>query len=162
MDRGTTLEALPEAYLGMDWISTGNDSADYRGGNPIATFDVNEDTTVFIAVDTRVDPASCLLDWTETGDDLINSGDGAGTPYAILSRAFTAGSTIEMCQYEVDAGMYVIMGGSPPEPEEPADPTNQGPTSVPPGMPAAGVAGLALLIIAGASGGVLAMRRKQS
>jgi hypothetical protein len=47
------------------------------------------------------------------------------------------------------------------EPEPEADPTNQGPTSVPVGMPLGGVAGLALLIIAGASGGAMAIRRRR-
>ena len=47
---------------------------------------------------------------------------------------------------------------APPEP--PADPTNQGPTSVPVGMPVGGVAGLAMLIIAGASGGAFAIRKR--
>jgi hypothetical protein len=51
---------------------------------------------------------------------------------------------------------FVLSLGPPPEP---ADPTNQGPTEVPVGMPVSGVAGLALLIIAGASGGALAIRR---
>jgi hypothetical protein len=56
----------------------------------------------------------------------------------------------------IDAG-----GNCPAGPAPPADPTNQGPTSVPPGMPVGGVAGLALLIIAGASGGALAIRRSK-
>jgi hypothetical protein len=46
----------------------------------------------------------------------------------------------------------------PPEP--PKDPTNQGPTTVPVGMPVGGVAGLALLIVAGASGGAFAVRKR--
>jgi hypothetical protein len=44
--------------------------------------------------------------------------------------------------------------------EPPADPTNQGPTEVPVGMPVGGVAGLALLLIAGASGGAFAVRKR--
>jgi hypothetical protein len=56
----------------------------------------------------------------------------------------------------IDAG-----GNCPAGPAPPADPTNQGPTSVPPGMPVGGVAGLALLIIAGAAGGAFAIRKRQ-
>jgi hypothetical protein len=117
-DRDATLTYLPEAYQGLDWIKTSNDSADWRGGNPIATFDVTADATVFVATDDRVDPPPCLVDWTDTGDFIQNSEDG-DLEYSILSRDFTAGSTVEMCQYEEDAGFYTIMvasAGPPPPP----------------------------------------------
>jgi len=104
-DRGSLIDVLPESYLGLDWIQTSNDSADWRDGNPdvIATFDVTGDVTVYIAFDVRVDVPPCFTDWEETGDILVGDVD-----YPIRSMDFSAG-TIEMCRYEEDAGFYTIM-----------------------------------------------------
>jgi len=122
-DRGSEVELLPEAYQGLEWIQTSNDSADWRDGNPdiIATFDVTSDVIVYISFDERVDVPSCFSAWEETGDFLLNSGEGV--EYNIRSMAFDSGTTIELCRYEDDAGYYTIMvestGPPPPAPPPP-------------------------------------------
>jgi hypothetical protein len=99
-------------------------------------------------------------------DDLIGFNEDTIEPYRLDGASYTqdgisqvasnAGSNI-ITFHSRYPGVFILAAYD--ENFEPADPTNQGPTAVPPGMPLGGVTGLALLIIAVASGGALSIRR---
>jgi hypothetical protein len=108
VDRDYTLTTLPEAYRGLDWIKTANDSADWMGEDPIATFVITRDSTVFVAYDNRVEPPPILKGWKKTGDS-IEVDCYEMVWFDILCKDFKAGSTVKMGQYEEDAGIYTIM-----------------------------------------------------
>jgi hypothetical protein len=131
------------------------DHAYFEEGTPSLEDIVNENGSISFEATEGILSATAV--W------MTNEGGAAGDLWdAVLeeegdANAFENGGGCGNPEFGDEITLDDVPGCGPPP--EPADPTNQGPTTVPVGMPLGGVAGLALLIVAGAAGGASAVRR---
>lgn len=73
-DRDLTCTSLPASLAGAEYIRTACDSKLYTGD--LAEMKAGEDMTVYVAIDTRVEPLPAWLSgWTNTGTSLTTSND---------------------------------------------------------------------------------------
>jgi len=106
-DRTITFRTVPSAYVGAQWIRTANDSK-AATANPLATFTVNRDATVSVAVDTRAGRPSWLAGWTDTGQSLVNS-EGTARTFHVYERAFPAGQVALGPNGDSSSSMYSVI-----------------------------------------------------
>lgn len=72
-DRNYVLSNVPQQLQGADWISTANNSK-IATINPVATFKVTKNSTVYVAVRQEIDATlPWLSTWTKTNLTLVNS-----------------------------------------------------------------------------------------
>jgi uncharacterized repeat protein (TIGR01451 family) len=88
-DRTYTLTAAPSLLIGDTWIRDANGSKAFTG-NPLVTFTINQQATVYVGLDQRAGrPAWLDATWTDT--KLTETGTGPVT-YEVFSKMFAAGS----------------------------------------------------------------------
>ncbi len=93
-DRAFTFTAIPEALADAEWITTACDAKKYAGEE--ASFTAGDDTTVYVALDTRVtDIPAWLSAWEKTDGTLTDDGDPQ-VIYQLYKRDFAAGETVTL------------------------------------------------------------------
>ena len=91
-DRDITVKSIPSYLNNRETIRTACDSKLYSGD--LATFTVNEDATVYVAVDDRVNQGlSWLNSWTKTSDTMMTSNDVTMT---VFRKDFSANSNVTL------------------------------------------------------------------
>ena len=91
-DRDITVSSIPSYLKNRETIRTACDSKLYSGDE--AAFTVNQNATVYIAVDDRVNQGlSWLGSWTKTSDTMTTSNDVVLT---LFHKDFSAGSSVTL------------------------------------------------------------------
>src|SRR5262245_23359249 len=95
-DRAYTLTTVPASVAGSEWIRTANDSKAFTGST-LASFTVTAAADVYIALNDRVTtPPSWLSsanDWTDTGENLVNSESPPRT-FSLFRKSFPGGARV--------------------------------------------------------------------
>ena len=88
VDRTYTFTGVPEYLQAAAYIKTAN--GDKGGvGDSFLSFDVNQDVTVYVGHDIRISGTpSWLLDFTDTGDEIVTS----DTTFRLFAWDFSAGT----------------------------------------------------------------------
>nr|WP_229259592.1 right-handed parallel beta-helix repeat-containing protein [Duganella aceris] len=95
-DRTVSVNALPTAYAGADWIRTANGSKNYTGATLLG-FTVTRNSTVYVAIDDRITTVpSWLSTWTATPDKLIDNEAGTTRPFSIYQKSYAANSQVTL------------------------------------------------------------------
>ena len=88
VDRDYTFTDVPEYIQGVAYIKTANDDKSGEGDS-FLSFDVNQDVTVYVGYDIRISGTpSWLLDFTDTGDEIVTS----DTTFKLFAKDFSAGT----------------------------------------------------------------------
>jgi len=88
-DRTYTFRNLPAPLPGSAWIRTAGNSKTFRG-NPLVSFDVGRQATVYVLMDRReARPAWLDSSWTDTGTSAAGS---EGVTYELWRKGFGAGT----------------------------------------------------------------------
>ena len=88
IDRAFIFTSVPAAYAGLAYLRAANDDKN-RTENPFITFDVNQDVTVYLALDARASTVpSWMIGWTDVGDT-IGTDD---VDHSVYSKSFAAGA----------------------------------------------------------------------
>ena len=105
IDRTFTFNTVPEAYLGLSYLKTANDDKGTTG-DPLVSFDVNQDVSVYVAHDDRITPKpGWLASFADTGDNL----ESRGGSFSLLVKDFPAG-TVALGDNEGDGfSMYTVV-----------------------------------------------------
>ncbi len=90
-DRNFTFTSVPDYLQDAEMLRSACDSKKFTGDQ--ATFTVGEDATVYLGVDSRLNPPSWLGIWTKTTDTLIDDGNPVVT-YELYQREVKAGEKI--------------------------------------------------------------------
>ncbi|MBQ8921861.1 MAG: RICIN domain-containing protein [Oscillospiraceae bacterium] len=91
-DREVTYVNVPEALIGAEYVRTPCDAKNLSG--ELAEFTVSEPTTVYVALDNRVETApSWLAGWTKTDLTVQNSNN---VTYVLYAKEFGAGETVTL------------------------------------------------------------------
>ena len=91
-DRSYTFATLPSTLLGAAWIRTANASKTFTG-NPLVSFSINQQTTVYVAVDSRL-PQPSWMDsaWSNSGLTLTDSQASGSNLFILYAKVFPAGT----------------------------------------------------------------------
>jgi len=91
-DRTYTFATIPSSLAGAAWIQSAMGSKSYTG-NPTATFTINQQATVYVALDSR-DALPSWIDstWTNSGLTLTNTEASGSNTFALYYKVFAAGS----------------------------------------------------------------------
>ena len=123
IDRSYKFTDIPVYLEGATYIKTANDD---KGsvGDDFLSFDVTQDVTVYVAHDDSItDKPSWLLDFTDTGDQLVTTDKSL----SIYARDFSAGTITLGGNEGPGHSMYVValvvVSGSPGPPLKPTDPS---------------------------------------
>ena len=93
-DRTYTITSLPNPIVGAHWIRTANSSHSYTG-NPTAHFSINEQSTVYVAIDNRLPKPSWMdSSWVNTGLTMTNTESTGPFPQTLYARPFDAGTVM--------------------------------------------------------------------
>lgn len=109
-DRTLTCTALPEELVGAEYIRTACDSK--LSVSDLGEFTAGEDMTVYVAMDTRVNPLpSWLSDWTATEKTISTSND---LTMAVYQKPLNGGETLTL---GTDGGLnesvnYIVLAGA--------------------------------------------------
>jgi hypothetical protein len=91
-DRNYTFTVIPATLLGSPWIKTANASRVYVG-NPLVSFTINRQATVYVALDARLTSPSWLdSTWTKTILSLKDSQNANANTFNLYSKLFDAGT----------------------------------------------------------------------
>jgi cell division septation protein DedD len=91
-DRGYTIASLPPTLVGASWIRAAMGSKVYIG-NPTITFTIDQQATVYLALDTRLArPAWLDATWANTGLTLTDNNRAGANTFAVYAKVFPAGS----------------------------------------------------------------------
>ena len=135
-DRGYTISSLPSQVAGAAWVETANTSKAYTG-NTIATFSINQQATVYVALDTRDAVPSWMSSWTKTSLTLTDNQASGMNTFVLYAKTFGAG---QVSLGPNDNGnnlvnMYTVIvlgsgtcGGPPPPTPTPTPPPTPTPT----------------------------------
>ena len=91
-DRTYTLTAIPEEYVGADWIRTANDSKGYDG-DTLVTFQVTDTVDVLVAFDDRLTLRDWLSTWSDTGKEIVNS-ESVPKTFSLYIKSFQPYDTV--------------------------------------------------------------------
>jgi hypothetical protein len=93
-DRGYTFSTLPASLLGAAWIRSANTSRSFTG-NPTVTFTINQQATVYVALDSRLaKPTWMDASWTSTGLTLTNNEGAGSNSFPLYAKTFAAGQVM--------------------------------------------------------------------
>lgn len=91
-DRSYTLATVPSSLLGASWIRTANASKSYTG-NPLVTFTISQQTTVYVAEDSRLPQPSWMdSSWSNSGLTLTDSQATGSNMFILYAKVFPAGT----------------------------------------------------------------------
>ncbi len=130
-DRDVVYATIPEALLGAEAVLTACDAKGYAAADTLVTFTAGADMTVYVGLDSRVDPDPAWLSgWTATGMVLVNDKD---VSFEVFSMEVEEGTVVKLggngqTQSCVN---YVILAAeieevTEPETEPPTEPEAQG------------------------------------
>lgn len=111
-DRDFTYTAVPDALLGAEYVQTACDSKNVTGS--LGTLTAGEDTTLYVAYDTRLGSAPAWLsDWEDTGMTLSTSND---VTMAVVAKTVAAGEQITLGDNTKGTGVigYTVLAKSQP------------------------------------------------
>lgn len=111
-DRDFTYTAVPDTLLGAEYVQTACDSKTFSG--ELATLTAGEDTTLYIAYDTRLGSAPAWLgSWENTGMTLSTSND---VTFALVAKSVAAGEIVALGDNTTGSGVigYTIFAQSKP------------------------------------------------
>jgi hypothetical protein len=121
-----TFTDIPEPYVGLDYLLTANLNKlktrwhRLRTSDPLISFDVNEDISAYVAMDTLASIPSWLNDWNDTGDQLVAEAWHVRVTYRVYRKDFSAGNvTLGGNQGYSSSNMYFVIvkgqtdGGTP-------------------------------------------------
>jgi YD repeat-containing protein len=107
-DRTFAFTFIPSEVLGSEWIQTSNDSKSYTG-DVLATFKVNSNSKVYIALDDRSNIPSWLSSWTDSGMDIVNN-ENIPVSFSMYEKDFSSGQTVSLGSIgNTKYGMYSII-----------------------------------------------------
>lgn len=90
-DRTYTFVTLPNSLLGASWIQTANGSKAFTA-NPLVTFNINQQATVYVAFDSRLTVPSWIDGtWTNTGLTLTDSQGLSSSTFNLYFKVFQTG-----------------------------------------------------------------------
>ncbi len=90
-DRTFTVAGVPSALAGSAWIRTANASKTATV-DPLASFTINKNATVSVAVDTRIGRRPWMdATWVDSGTALTDTEGGSSRTFEIYAKAFPAG-----------------------------------------------------------------------
>jgi hypothetical protein len=92
-DRNYTLEEIPNALRGLDWIRTANNSKGYTSNPEVATFKVLSNAYVYVAYHDDIPNKWISSGWKDTGMNIVNS---EPETYSVYRRFYPAGSTVTL------------------------------------------------------------------
>jgi hypothetical protein len=120
-DRTYTFTAIPEVYLGSEWIRTANDSKGYEG-DTLVTFQVMDSVDVIVVFDNRLAMRDWLTSWTDTGLDIIN-GESTPKSFSLYFKSFNPFDIIHLGSINQTAGTnnYSIILNRPVKPGQVPD-----------------------------------------
>jgi hypothetical protein len=102
IDRSYAFSAIPARYDGLQYLMTANDDK-AAADNPLITFDVNQDATVYVGYAGTSLPA-WLAGWTDTGDDLVTT----DRTLHVYSKDFARG-TVSLGNNGTAQSMYTVV-----------------------------------------------------
>ncbi len=111
-DRDFTYTNIPDVLLGAEYVQTACDSKTFSG--ELATLTAAENTTLYIAYDTRLGNAPAWLSsWEHTGMTISTSND---VTFALMAKSVTTGETITLGDNTTGSGVigYTIFAQSHP------------------------------------------------
>ena len=86
-----TFTDIPEPYVGLDYLRTSK--SDSRStSNPFISFAVNENVSVYVAMDSRNSIPSWLQDWSDTGDQMVVRYSRHRAKYEVYRKDFPVGN----------------------------------------------------------------------
>ena len=109
-DRGYTLVSIPSSLAGAAWVKTANTSKAFTG-NPTVSFSINQQATVYVALDTRTTVPSWMSSWTKTSLTLTDNQSSGKNTYVLYSKPFGAG-TVSLGPNDngnTDLNMYTVI-----------------------------------------------------
>ena len=123
IDRSYTFTDIPAYLEAATYIKTANDDK-VSVGDDFLSLDVNQDVTVYVAHDDLItDKPSWLLDFTDTGDQLVTTDKSL----SIYAKNFPAGTVTLGGNEGLGHSMYmvalVVVPGSPGPPLKPTNPS---------------------------------------
>ncbi len=93
-----TFTDIPEPYVGLDYLRTSNWNTRksrwkrLSTSNPLISFAVNENVSVYVAMDSRASIPSWLQDWSDTGDKVLARARRTRVKYEIYRKDFSVGN----------------------------------------------------------------------
>lgn len=121
-DRTYTLTAIPEEYVGADWIRTANDSKGYDG-DTLVTFQVTDTVEVLVAFDDRLTRRDWLSTWSDTGKEIVNN-ESLPKTFSLYIKSFQPFETVVLGSVNQTArsNNYMIICKLPKTPGQVPDP----------------------------------------
>ena len=106
-DRNYTISTIGGGLAGSVWIRTANDSKTYTG-DPLVTFRVLLDATVYVAHNDRITTKPAwLAGWTDIGNDLTNN---EPRTFSLYQKWFPANSLVSLGNNgNIIEGQYIII-----------------------------------------------------
>ncbi len=113
-DRGYTLTSIPAALQNSSWIRSANDSK-YSTSNPLLSFSLNKQSTVYIPIDNRI---MTLPSWLKDGtwintDTTITDNESTPRTFVLYSKVFTSGLIVLKPLLPSSYNMYSVIVGNP-------------------------------------------------
>jgi chitodextrinase len=107
-DRSYTFSSVPLQYQQLAFMRTKNDDK-LSSGNSFLTFAIDQDSTVYVAYDSRNTTPSWLSGWASTGESLgIDESSAQTTQLNLYKKDFPAG-TVNIGGNEYGNSMYIIV-----------------------------------------------------
>jgi hypothetical protein len=106
-DRTYPIASLPAALVGAAWVRTAN-SSKTSTANPLVTFTISQNATVYVGVDTRSGKRPWMdSTWVDTGTQLTTNESGTIRTYEVFSKGFAAGQ-VALGPDAANTNMYTI------------------------------------------------------
>ncbi len=141
-DRDVTYQNVPEVLLGAEAVLTACDAKGFATTETLVTFTAGADMTVYVGLDSRVDPDPAWLSgWTNTGMTVSNNNDVVFELFALEVKAGENlslggnGQTYSCVNYVILAAEIQEEPATEPPTDAPTEPPTDEPTDVPTDAP---------------------------
>ncbi|MBP0972374.1 MAG: hypothetical protein J5851_00545 [Oscillospiraceae bacterium] len=124
-DRAFRFTAVPDHLADAEVLSTACNSKKFATDQ--AQFTVAEDVTVYLGVDTRLEPPAWLSAWTKTADTLTDDGNPVVT-YQVWKRDVKAEEAVTIGINGDSGTVNYVIAVKPYAPESTEPPTTEAPT----------------------------------
>jgi len=106
-DRTYPVASLPAALVGAAWVRTANSSKTVTA-DPLATFTISQNATVFVGVDSRSGKRPWMdSSWVDTGTQLTTNESGTTRTFEVFRKGFAAGQ-VALGPNGANTNMYTI------------------------------------------------------